>query len=248
MCAIENPHLIPALLFYTIALIMWATSYNYSNHPSPWKRCEVSFIFWGGGRQVPFLNLCLLGIFLIAHHPPSILPCQSVPSIFKKLINRQDFVHIDVVPYQGYEASLSGDELEKARRERVQKLLFALKSVAARVSKEKKKGDPYYYLVATEDKNPFKLNLFNFLDSPLQSIHLILKSKLFPLQKRRDMSRHVAYTFSNTLRANMLSSSPQIFVLIYEFFGASLLGKLTIIPLQSWCIPYLLGQPLCYFP
>jgi hypothetical protein len=118
-----------------------------------------------------------LGILLIAHHPPSDPPCQSVPSIFKKLINRQDFVHIDVVPYEGYEASLSRDELEKARRERVQKLLFALKSVAARVSKEKKKGDPYYYLVATEDKNPFKLNLFNFLDSPLQSIHLILKSK-----------------------------------------------------------------------
>lgn len=160
MCAIENPHLIPALLFYTIALIMWATSYNYSNHPSPWKRCE------------------------------------SVPSIFKKLINRQDFVHIDVVPYQGYEASLSGDELEKARRERVQKLLFALKSVAARVSKEKKKGDPYYYLVATEDKNPFKLNLFNFLDSPLQSIHLILKNLCSNLRILRSIITWKAYHYS----------------------------------------------------
>jgi hypothetical protein len=97
----------------------------------------------------------------------------------KKLINRQDFVHIDIVPYEGYEASLTRDELEKARKERAQKILFAVKSIAARVAKEKKKGDPYYYLVATEDRNPFKLNLFTFLDSPLQSIHLILKSKFF---------------------------------------------------------------------
>mmetsp|Transcript_2409 Transcript_2409/g.4473 ORF Transcript_2409/g.4473 Transcript_2409/m.4473 type:complete len:552 (+) Transcript_2409:343-1998(+) len=160
MCAINNPHLIPALVFYGVAAIMWATSYSNSNHPSPWKRCE------------------------------------SVRSIVNKIINRQDFVHIQISPYEGYEASLTRDELEKARRERAKKLLFALKSFAARVMREKKKGDPYYYLVATEDKNPFQLNLFNFLDSPLQSIHLILNYLCSNLRILRSIITWKAYHYS----------------------------------------------------
>ena len=90
---------------------------------------------------------------------------------------------MEIVPYEGYEASLSRDELEKARRERAKHLLLAAKSIVARFAKERKKSDPYYLLVATEDKNPFRVNILHFLDSPLQMIHLVLKSEFIPSRK-----------------------------------------------------------------
>ena len=69
------------------------------------------------------------------------------------------------------------DELEKDRIERVKTLLFALKTVALKIRREKKKMDPYYYLTATEDKNILKVNMFKVLDSPLYYLHMGLGSK-----------------------------------------------------------------------
>ena len=97
--------------------------------------------------------------------------------IIKTLIGWQEEVRIKIEPYEGYESALVQSELEKARIERVKKVLSALSAFSSRISKERKKGNPYSYLVATEEKHLFKVNMLHFLDSPLSIVHNILGSE-----------------------------------------------------------------------
>jgi len=85
-----------------------------------------------------------------------------------------------VDPHEGYESSLIQEQLHKARIERVKKILSALKMFSSRISKERKRGDPLSFVVATEDKNRFKVNMFTFLDSPLSIVHQALGSEFTP--------------------------------------------------------------------
>lgn len=85
-----------------------------------------------------------------------------------------------VDPHEGYESSLIQEELKKARIERVKKIIAALQKFSSRIAKERKRGDPLSFVVATEDKNRFKVNMFNFLDSPLSIVHKALASEFTP--------------------------------------------------------------------
>jgi hypothetical protein len=104
-------------------------------------------------------------------------PAQSVKDIIMTLINKQEEVNMKVDPYEGYESSLIQEELKKARIERVKKSIAALQKFSSRISKERKRGDPLSFVVATEDKNFFKVNMFSFLDSPLSIVHTALASE-----------------------------------------------------------------------
>jgi hypothetical protein len=100
-----------------------------------------------------------------------------VKEIVNTLIGQQEEIRIKIDPYEGYESSLVQAELEKARIERVKKVMMALSAFFKRISDERKKGKPNTYVVATEEKHLFKVNMLHFLDSPLSIVHNALGSE-----------------------------------------------------------------------